>query len=305
MKTRRIFIRTTGLATAGMALVPGCAPSAKKEETQTPAPVEAVQQPTEKDIGLQIYTVRNQIAEDLEATMKAVADTGYNQVEIFSYDNGQYFGLAAEDFYKMLSKYGLTPISSHHPTGRTQPEIVGSMTNGWQQAVDHAALAGQKYMVMPYLRDDERSLEHYKALPEMLNKAGEVVKAAGMQLCYHNHDFEFVEMEEILPMYYILDNTDPELVKMELDLYWITKAGYDPIAFFEKYPGRTPLWHVKDMDDTPEQRFAEVGTGVIDFETIFANKDKSGMTHFFVEQDQSEDPLKSISISYENVFELA
>lgn len=303
MKTRRIFIKTAGVAAAGMALIPGCAPSAKKEETVAEEVVSAVAE-VKKDIGLQIYTVRNQIDQDLEATMKAVADAGYNQVEVFSYDNGQYFGLSAEDFYKLLTKYGLTPISSHHGTGLTQPEIVGTLSNGWQQAVDHAAMAGQKYMVMPYLRDDERSLEHYKALPEMLNKAGEVAKAAGLQLCYHNHDFEFVEMDEIMPMYHILDNTDPELVKMELDLYWITKAGYDPLAFFEKYPGRTPLWHVKDMADTAEKEFTEVGNGVIDFEAIFANKEKSGMTHFFVEQDQSDDPLKSIGISYKNVSEL-
>ena len=195
-------------------------------------------------------------------------------------------------------------ISSHYRTGITQPEAVGTLTNGWQQAVDHAVMAGQKYMVMAYLQESERSMEHYKALPEMLNTAGSVCKEAGIQLCYHNHDFEFVEMKGMVPMYHILDNTDPELVKMELDFYWITKAGYDPLAFFEKYPGRIPLWHIKDMADTAEQEFTEVGNGTIDFATIFANKDKSGMKHFFVEQDQSDDPLKSIEISYKSVSQL-
>jgi sugar phosphate isomerase/epimerase len=303
MKTRRLFIKTAGVAAAGMALIPSCAPSAKKEET-TAAQVVLSPEAVKKDIGLQLYTLRNQIDEDLEATIKTVAETGYNQVEIFGYDNGQYFGSSAEDLYKLLAKYDLSPISSHHGTGLNEPEVVGTLTNGWQQAVDHAAKAGQKYMVMPYLQESERSLEHYKALPELLSKAGEVVKAAGMEFCYHNHDFEFQEIEGILPMYHILDNTDPDLLKMELDLYWITKAGYDPIAFFERFPGRTALWHVKDMADTPEQEFTEVGNGVIDFETIFANKDKSGMTHFFVEQDQSDDPLKSIGISYKNVAQL-
>ncbi len=303
MKTRRIFIKTAGVAAAGMALIPGCATSAKKDETIAEEIVSEVAM-VKKDIGLQIYTVRNQIDQNLEATMRSVAEIGYNQVEIFGYENGQYFGISAEDFYELLSKYGLSPVSSHHGTGLAQPEAIGTLTNGWQQAVDHAAMAGQKYMVMPYLQESERSLEHYKALPEILNKAGEAVKAAGMKLCYHNHDFEFVEMEGMLPMYHILDNTDPDLVKMELDLYWITKAGFDPLAFFEKYPGRTPLWHVKDMADTTERGFAEVGNGIIDFETIFANKDKSGMTHFFVEQDQSDDPLKSIGISYKNVSDL-
>lgn len=299
MKTRRIFIKTAGVAAAGMALIPGCAPSAKKEETVANEVV--AQEAAKKDIGLQLYTLRNQIDQDLEATLKAVADTGYNQVELFGYDNGQYFGLPAEDFYKLLAKYDLSPISSHHGTGLTQPEAVGTLTNGWQQTVDHAAMAGQKYVVMPYLQESERSLEHYKALPDLLNQAGEVCKAAGLQLCYHNHDFEFVEMDGMLPMYLILDNTDPELVKMELDLYWITRAGFDPLAFFEKYPGRTPLWHVKDMADTAEREFTEVGNGTIDFTAIFANKNMSGMMHFFVEQDQSDDPLKSIGISYKNV----
>jgi sugar phosphate isomerase/epimerase len=302
MKTRRIFIKTAGVAAAGIALIPGCAPSAKKEVTTATAA--AAEEAVQKDIGLQLYTLRNQINEDLEATIKTVAEIGYNQVELFGYNDGQYFGLSAEDFYRLLIKYGLSPISSHHGTGISQPDAVGTLTNGWQQAVDHAAMAGQKYLVMPYLQESERTLEHYKALPEILNTAGDVCKASGIQLCYHNHDFEFVEMDGMLPMYHILDNTDSELVKMELDLYWITKAGYDPLAFFEKYPERTPLWHVKDMAHTAEQEFTEVGNGTIDFATIFANKGKSGMTHFFVEQDQSDDPMKSIGISYNNVAQL-
>lgn len=302
MKTRRLFIKTAGVAAAGMALIPSCTPAAK--EAGTTAIDAAAEEAVKKDIGLQLYTLRNQIDQDLESTIRAIAEIGYNQVELFSYSNGQYFGLPAEDFYQLLAKYGLRPVSSHHGTGIAQPDAVGTLTNGWEQAVEHAASAGQQYVVMPYLQESERSLEHYMALPELLNQAGAVCKAAGLQLCYHNHDFEFVEIDGILPMYHILDNTDPELVKMELDLYWITRAGYDPLTFFEKYPGRTPIWHVKDMADTPEQEFTEVGNGTIDFETIFANKAKSGMTHFFVEQDQSDDPLRSVGVSYQNVSQL-
>ncbi len=159
---------------------------------------------------------------------------------------------------------------------------------------------GQEYAALGYLREEERrSMDDYKRVADLLNSAGEKAKKKGIQLCYHNHDFEFQELEGQLPMYYLLDNTDPELVKMELDLYWITKAKYDIKDFFNKYNGRIPLWHVKDMDASGD--FTEVGSGSVDFETAFANKEVAGMKHFFVEQDQSNNPIKSIKKSFDYV----
>ena len=135
---------------------------------------------------------------------------------------------------------------------------------------------------------------------DQLNIAGERCKKSGIQLCYHNHDFEFIKQDDQYP-YDILMSSDKDLVKMEMDIYWIKKAGQDPIELFKKHPGRYPLWHVKDMDHTPQQSFTEVGNGIIDFKQIFKYKREAGMKYFFVEQDKCEgSPFDSIakSIAY-------
>jgi sugar phosphate isomerase/epimerase len=299
MKTRRDFIISSGIAVSGMLLIPGCT-SPKQEEAAEAVIDIAVKQ----DVGLQLYTLRDLLATDLRGTLKQVAELGYNQVELFGYEDGTYFGKPAAEVFALLKEFGLSPISAHYLTGIVNKDVIGTVTNGWDKAVEDAASAGQKYMAIGWLFPEERTLDHYKALPEMLTKAGETCKNAGIQLCYHHHDFEFLEEDGIIPMYHLLDNTTPEILKMEMDMYWMTKAGYSPLELFDKYPGRVPLWHVKDMDNTPEQMFTEVGNGIIDFPSIFAQKDKAGLTNFFVEQDVSADPMKSITTSYGNVIEM-
>jgi len=153
-------------------------------------------------------------------------------------------------------------------------------------------------MVCAYLSEAERGdLDHYKYVADQLNIAGERCKKSGIQLCYHNHNFEFEKQGDTYP-YDILMATDKDLVKMEMDIYWIKKAGQDPIALFNKHPGRFPLWHVKDMDNTPARDFTEIGNGIIDFKEIFKYKNKAGMKYFFVEQDKCPGtPFDSITKS--------
>ncbi|MFT4737583.1 MAG: sugar phosphate isomerase/epimerase [Cyclobacteriaceae bacterium] len=291
---RRSFVKQSGIVALAAPWILSCATGTER--------VGLKDQST--DIGLQLYTLRNQLNEDIEGTIKAVAEIGYDYLELFNYQGGNYFGRTASEFYALLQTYGLRSMSSHHMTGRTNPESSGTLLNGFDQAIEDAVKGGQKYMVCPYLQADERlSMEDYRVLAEMLNEAGEKVKNAGMQFCYHNHDFEFQELEGQLPMYYLMDNTDADFVKVELDLYWITKAGFDPIAFFQKYPRRTPLWHVKDMAKSDDRNFTEVGNGRIDFKAIFEQASASGMEHFFVEQDQSENPIGSITTSHQNLSE--
>jgi sugar phosphate isomerase/epimerase len=142
-------------------------------------------------------------------------------------------------------------------------------------------------------------MDDYKRHAENFNSFGEICENAGLQFAYHNHDFEFLNFDGVMPYDYLLENTDPELVKMELDLYWITKGGQDPVEYFKKYPGRFELWHVKDMEDNEEKFFAEVGYGTIDFKRIFAERETAGMEMFFVEQDQSRrNPFESIEMSF-------
>lgn len=215
---------------------------------------------------------------------------------MFDY-NGTFWAKSPKEFSKICNDLGLTIVSSHYKTGR-HDNAKGTLLNGWDKAVDDAAEMNIKYMVCAWLYKEERvSIDLYKALAEMLNKAGERCSKAKIQFGYHSHNFEFPPIDGIVPYDLILQNTDKELVKMEADLFWITKAGVDPVAYFTKYPGRFPLWHVKDMERGSEQ-FAEVGHGVIDFDRIFAAREVAGLEHWFVEQDQtSREPYVSLTMS--------
>lgn len=256
-------------------------------------------------IGLQLYTVRDAMQQDPVGTLAKIAALGYNSVEGATYTGSQkFYGMEPMAFAKVLKQAGLIMPSSHYRLGEEQNNgqiVQGTMLHGWDKAVDDAAAVGSKYMVCAYLSEAERgTMDHYKYIADQLNKAGERCKKAGIQLCYHNHDFEFVAQNGQLPFDLLL-KTDKELVKMELDLYWATKAGKDPVALFKEHPGRFPLWHVKDMDNTPQRNFTEVGNGTIDFKRIFAQAKLAGMQYFFVEQDQTPgSPFDSIkqSVSY-------
>ncbi len=171
------------------------------------------------------------------------------------------------------------------------------------KAIGTAKAIGHEYVVCPYLDASERkTLDQYRQHAALFNKAGQACREVGLQFAYHNHDFEFVTMDGKMPFDLLLAETDPKLVKIELDLYWITRAGHDPLAYFDKHPGRFALFHVKDMDNTPKKFFTEVGRGTIDFKKIFAQSKKAGVTHYFVEQDQCPgSPFDSIKISFDNL----
>ncbi len=188
-------------------------------------------------------------------------------------------------------------ISSHYETGR-HDNANGTLLNGWSKAIDDAAEMNIKYMICAWLYKEERvSMDLYKELATMLNKAGEACSKSKIQFGYHSHNFEFPPIDGIIPYDFILQNTDKNLVKMEADLFWITKAGVDPVDYFKKHPGRFPLWHVKDMERGSEQ-FAEVGYGIINFDRIFAERQTAGLEHWFVEQDQtSREPFTSLAMS--------
>jgi sugar phosphate isomerase/epimerase len=253
-----------------------------------------------KYIGVQLYTVRNAMQKDPAATLAKVAGIGFNSVEGATYSGSEkFYGLDAAAFSTVLKQNGLEMLSGHYALGEEKVNP-GSILTGWEKAVDEAKKVGLKYMVCAYLNAGERgSLDHYKKLAGDFNKAGEICAKAGIQFCYHNHDFEFIQQDGKFPYETLLTNTDKNLVKMEMDIYWVAKAKQDPIALFNQHPGRFPLWHVKDMDSTPRGNFTEVGNGVIDFKKIFAQAQKAGMKYFFVEQDSTPgDPFDSITKSF-------
>ena len=262
MGTRRDFLKKSAMLTTAALVAPTVLSSCGKKQ---------------KEIGLQIYTVRDQLNEDLEGTLKRLAEIGYNSVEAAGFGNGRFYGKDPKEFTKMLNDMGMKFLSSHTVF---EPDVADDV------CAAHAE-AGCKYIVYPYLPGQFReNLDGYKNTADKLNTLGQIAQKHGLQFAYHNHNFEFEPMEGQVPMDVLLSKTDPQLVKSELDLYWITKGGHTPVEYFNKFPGRFELWHVKDMDNSPEQFFAAVGTGTIDFKPIFAAREKAGMKHFFVEEDR-------------------
>ncbi|MFC3161451.1 Sugar phosphate isomerase/epimerase [Chryseobacterium arachidis] len=255
-----------------------------------------------KTLGIQLYTVRDAISENIEKTLEKLSALGFTELEIYGY-NGTFFGKSRNEFQAILKNTGLKVISSHHTTGILHQDK-GTLLNNWEKSVEDLHFIGTKYMVCSYLFPEERTIENYKKLPELLGKSGEITKKAAIQFAYHNHDFEFEKFDETKNIYdFILENSSPDLVKMELDLYWISKAGIDPLIYFEKYPKRFPLWHVKDMKAETKD-FAEIGNGTIDFKRIFDAREKAGLQYWFLEQDSSnKDMFESITISKNYILE--
>lgn len=251
--------------------------------------------------GLALYTVRDDMETNAKATLQAVADAGYKNVEAAGYQDGKFYGMAPATFKKQLKDLGLQPISTHQ--GSVTLENADAM-------IEDVKAAGFKYFVIPVppmglFKYDNASQSMGMTggaanLANILNTLGAKCKKAGLKLLYHNHDFELKkDADGIVTLDYLLENTDPSEVNFQMDLYWMTKAGADPVAYFEKYPGRFKMWHVKDMDS--QGRFAPVGTGTIDFARILAKKKLSGMKYYLVEQDRTFDnlkPLEAIKISH-------
>jgi len=257
--------------------------------------------------GLALYTVRDDMGTNAKATLQAVADAGYKNIEAAGYEDGKFYGMAPEEFKTLLKSMKLKPISTHQ----------GSVTleNADQMMADVKA-AGFKYFVIPVppmgmfeFNREEMSMGMngtMEDLAQILTTLGEKANKAGLKLLYHNHDFEFKKNENgIVPIDYLLENVDPKLLNFQMDLYWVTKAGANPIAYFNKYPGRFKIWHVKDMD--AQGRFAPVGQGSIGFKNILDNKKLSGMKYYMVEQDMTFDglkPLEAIKISHDALEEI-
>lgn len=254
--------------------------------------------------GLALYTLRNDMGQNVDSTLQAVADAGYVNLEAAGYAEGKYYGMEPAEFKALVESKGLKLISTHQSSATLE---------NIDTELAAAKAAGFQYFVIPVppmgmFKYDPAKGEIYmegtaKDLVDILNQMGEKANAAGLKLLYHNHHFEFdKDSEGNVVMDYLLENVNPELVNFQMDLYWVTKAEQDPIAYMEKYPGRFKAWHVKDMDTLG--RFSPVGRGTIDFGKILEHKDQSGMEYYFVEQDQTFDEMtaqEAINISHEGL----
>lgn len=244
-------------------------------------------------ISVQLYTVRNEMAQDFEGSLRKIAALGYRQVEFAGY-----YDRTPAQVRALLDGLGLESPSAHVPIQalRTDPA----------KAIETAKVIGHRYLICPYLDPTERkTLAQYREHAALFNQVGERCRKAGIQFGYHNHDFEFVPLEGRLPMDLLMAETSRELVKVELDLYWTVKAKQDPLAFLKKYPGRVVAFHVKDQDNTPRGFFTEVGRGVIDFKPILAAGRREGVELYIVEQDQTPgSPFDSLKISLDYLKQL-
>lgn len=240
-------------------------------------------------IALQLYTVRNHTKNDMSGTLRQVAAMGYAGVELAGYGN-----LNREQLKEVIDETSLHVVAAHADLPRLQNEL--------EDIAAEAEVFGHRYVVLGWVPVELRgSIANWKKIAETLNVVGENLRQRNLQLCYHNHDFEF---EEKFDGEYALDilyaNCNPELVQAELDVYWIKKGGADPTSFIKKYPRRVPLLHIKDMDT--DGNFAEIGAGTLNWPEIFSTAEANGVQHYIVEQDICPgDPLDSARLSLENL----
>jgi sugar phosphate isomerase/epimerase len=290
MLTRRAFMQQAGvLASASVA-------ASRSASAMSASPFKPA---------LQLYTLRRALAADLEGTLQRVAAMGYQEVETYGFDPAglRFYGLDAKAFAERLRAHGLAAISGHYDLNRFVSTPVADLTGYVDRCIDGARILGSKYITWPFLDPGDRTIEKFKVVADRLNVAGERVKKAGLGFAYHNHDFEFVEQEGQIGYDVILQRTDPALVKLQMDLYWIAHGSkLTPHQWFQKQPGRFVMWHVKDMHRVSRD-YTEVGNGTIDFTAIWPDTKLAGLEHFFVEQGSNftHDAMRSVADSAEYV----
>jgi sugar phosphate isomerase/epimerase len=268
---RDFLVRLAGIAAAG-----GAAP--RRLGTWVP-PTHHLDR-----IGIQVYTVRSLMPKDPEGTLAALAEIGYTEVELAGL-----YGVQPAAMRQMLDRHGLAAVSGHMS--------LKDMRRDWTRALDDAATLGQRYIVCSSIDESERTADGFRRAANDLNGLAATARQHGMQLGYHNHMYEFAAVDGVVPYEILLTGTDPQLVQMEIDLMWMTKGGGDPIAYFDRYPGRFPMVHVKDM--TKAGVMCDVGQGSIDFAAIFAHSERAGIKHYFVEHDEPPAPIADARACYE------
>jgi sugar phosphate isomerase/epimerase len=280
-QSRRKFLKQAGLISAGMVVAPNLF-AAKRNGT----------------VGLQLYSLRDQLPKDVKGGIAGVAAAGYKEVEPFGYSKQHgFWGLDAKAFSDLLKSNGLTTASGHF--GMDQYFVQGK-TDDLQSYIEAANITGMSYVVCPSINGEVlKSADQFKIVADKMNKAAELCKASGLKLGYHNHNFEWKPVDGTTFYNTLLKETDPALVHMEMDIYWVVRAGQDPVKLFQAHPGRFALCHLKDMDKTNPNLNTEIGKGSIDFKTILSYSKLAGLEHFIVEQENyiNIEPMASIKES--------
>ncbi len=256
--------------------------------------------------GLQLYTVRDPMAKDAEGTLLRIAQLGYEDLETFGFDQDRiaYYGFEARRFKQILDARGLTTTSGHYDLFRYLNQPLPALQSYVSKCIEGALALDQRYITWPGLDPESRTLDHFKVLAGRLNVIGEQIRKAGHGLAYHNHDFEFIDHGGETGYDILIRETDPQLVKIQLDLFWsVHSSKRSARELFQEQPGRFVMWHIKDMNSQDKNRYTELGNGRIDFTKILPDAELAGLQYYFVEQGDhfAVDPMQSIATSMEYV----
>jgi len=270
-QSRRQFLKTAAIAGAAMA---------------SPWQAALAQSRRVENVGLQLYSLRTEMAQDFEGTLGKLAELGFKEMEFAGY-----FDKSPAEVRRILDGLGMSSPAAHIN--------LNAIRNNLQAEIETAATLGQKYIVVPSVPGDERSLDDYERHADTLNKAGEACKEVGIMMGYHNHDFEFEMQGDKMGYDSLLNLAEPELVSFEMDLFWIVVGGQNPVSYFQNYPGRFSMLHVKDR--AADGSMVDVGRGTIDFAELFSYVETAGFEHYFIEHDNPDDGINSIAYSYNTV----
>ncbi|MES2061902.1 MAG: sugar phosphate isomerase/epimerase [Bacteroidota bacterium] len=283
MINRRSFLQQTGVISAGIVFMPGF-----------------LMAKTNRQYGLQLFAFREQLAKEVNSIIPKIARAGYKQVEPFGYSKANgFWGLTASEFKKLLDDNGLTAPSGHYSLDSF---LSSGDTAQIDEAIEAAKILGQKYIVLPYLTEQYRnSLDAMHAVVNKINIAADKIQQAGLKMAYHNHDFEFKNIEGQRLFDLLLNNTNTEQLDFEMDIYWTIRSGEDPLKWLKAHPNRFKLIHIKDMEKADPALNTEIGSGTIDYKTILKKARSAGVKYYIVEQENFKtDQFLSIekSISY-------
>lgn len=268
---RRTFLLTLGAA--------ACAPAVRSTAAASGATVAL-------PMGLQLYTVRTLMQRDMPGTLAQVAATGYREVEFAGY-----FGRTPAQVRALLAANKLTSPSTHLGLD----VLTGASA---RKTMDESRAIGHQWVTVAWLDASQRkTLDDWKRIAATFNRVGAEARDAGLRFAYHNHDFEFPLVDGTIPLALLLHETDPAYVDFEMDVYWLTKAGHDPLAWLDRHPDRFRMLHLKDAGPAPQRKMLDVGAGTIDWRAVLALGVRQGARHAFVEHDEPADPMASIRAS--------
>ncbi|MEM1124716.1 MAG: sugar phosphate isomerase/epimerase [Bacteroidota bacterium] len=277
---RRQFLQNASMVAAGSLLLPhwACQSETKTAEKTTAPPATKAADPSLDKFGIQLYTLRDVIPQDPMGTIKQLASFGYQQIEGYEREQGLFWGMKNTEFKSFLDDLGMEMVASHC-----------DIKKDFEQKAADAAEIGVKYLICPYIGPQE-SVENWKKVVDTFNECGEVCRKNGIKFAYHNHGYSFETSSGIIPHDFMMENTDPELVDYEMDIYWVVTADADPSAYLKKYANRFKLCHVKDRSKTApadeSNASVDLGTGTIDFSKILKVAKDNGMEYFIMEQER-------------------